>query len=72
VQTFAVFVCAALLEIAGCFAFWSWLRGVHGQLELPSLCYHCNSVVLGQQYVPNSDLNGTATPVSLIAFARGA
>lgn len=25
-QTFAVFVCAAVLEIAGCFAFWAWLR----------------------------------------------
>ena len=25
-RTFAVFVCAALLEIAGCFAFWAWLR----------------------------------------------
>jgi small multidrug resistance family-3 protein len=26
VRTFAVFTCAALLEIAGCFAFWAWLR----------------------------------------------
>jgi drug/metabolite transporter superfamily protein YnfA len=25
-RTFAVFLCAALLEIAGCFAFWAWLR----------------------------------------------
>lgn len=25
-RTIAVFACAALLEIAGCFAFWAWLR----------------------------------------------
>jgi small multidrug resistance family-3 protein len=25
-RTFAIFLCAALLEIAGCFAFWAWLR----------------------------------------------
>ena len=25
-RTLAVFICAALLEIAGCFAFWAWLR----------------------------------------------
>lgn len=25
-RTLAVFACAALLEIAGCFAFWAWLR----------------------------------------------
>ena len=25
-RTLTVFVCAALLEIAGCFAFWAWLR----------------------------------------------
>jgi small multidrug resistance family-3 protein len=26
VRTFAVFAAAGLLEIAGCFAFWAWLR----------------------------------------------
>lgn len=25
-RTFAIFACAALLELAGCFAFWAWLR----------------------------------------------
>jgi len=25
-QTAAVYVCAALAEIAGCFSFWAWLR----------------------------------------------
>ena len=26
VTSLAVFACAAILEIAGCFAFWAWLR----------------------------------------------
>lgn len=31
----AVFACAAFLEIAGCFAFWAWLRhGAHVVLAL--------------------------------------
>jgi small multidrug resistance family-3 protein len=25
-RTLAIFACAALFEIAGCFAFWAWLR----------------------------------------------
>ena len=25
-RTFLVFACAAVLEIAGCFAFWAWMR----------------------------------------------
>lgn len=31
-RTTAVYVAAALAEIAGCFSFWAWLRGQHSPL----------------------------------------
>lgn len=34
-RSFIAFVAAALLEIAGCFAFWAWLRrGAHASVAL--------------------------------------
>lgn len=59
-RTFAIFVCAARLEIAGCFAFWAWLRqgrspwiaaiGVASLIGFAAVLTRAESVFAGRAY----------------------